>query len=165
MAQDLARSAASTPRLRAGTRVAAVVSGYHAELCEHMLARATEVLEGFGLEEAPEVVHVPGSFELPLVARRLARRDDVHCVLAIGIIIQGETRHDEFIAQGVVQGIMHAQLDTDTPILFGVLTTRNEEQARARAIGDDPALDKGAELGRAAAGVLAALEAADGGVS
>ena len=83
-------------------------------------------------------------------------------MLCIGVILKGETQHDEVIAAGITQGIVRAALETDTPIIFGVLTCRSLEQARARALGAETRLDKGHELGRAAVEVLAALAAAEG---
>lgn len=157
------RKSSFDARLRPGTRIGAVVSSYHSELTMGMLASASKVLEGAGLAEGDlDVVWVPGAFELPLVARRLASRADIHAVLTIGVILKGETRHDEVIATGVTQGLVQASFETDTPILFGVLTCNTLEQARARALGTDERLDKGCELGRAAVEVLAALIEAEG---
>lgn len=129
-----------------------------------MLASARGELEGAGLEHDIEVVWVPGSFELPLVAQRLARRTDIDAVLCIGVILKGETRHDEFIARGVVDGLVRVSLETDTPCLLGVLTCETLAQAQARALGVERDLDKGREIGRAAIEVLAALARTGGSV-
>jgi 6,7-dimethyl-8-ribityllumazine synthase len=145
-------------RLPEGARIGAVVSTYHAELTRAMLASARRTLEAAGL--APDdllVLEVAGSFELPLVARRLAVRDDVLAVLCLGLILKGETSHDVHIAGAAARGILQASLDSDKPVLFGVLTCDTLEQARARALGPH---DKGAEAARAALAALAALEAA-----
>ncbi len=147
-------------RLESSARVAAVVSRYHADLTGAMLASAESTLKDAGLHQDLEVVWVPGAFELPIVAQRFARRQDIDAVLCIGVIIKGETRHDEFIAQGVVSGLVNASMETGTPCLMGVLTCETLEQAQARALGKDRELDKGIEIGRAAVEVLAALEQA-----
>ena len=105
-------------------------------------------------------VWVPGAFEIPLVARRLAIRDDVDCVITIGLVLKGETTHDEHIARAVSSGCMQVGLETDKPILFGVLTCDTIEQARARALPPDQGgrLDKGGEVARAAIEALDALD-------
>lgn len=152
-------------RLRPGVRVAAVVSEFHQELTQAMLASARAELEASGM--APEdllVAWVPGAFELPLVARRFARRADVDAVLCFGLVLKGETTHDHWVAQAATEGVLRAGLETDTPILFGVLTCQNLEQARDRAlsIADGGREDKGREVASAAIRVLAALDVAEG---
>jgi len=146
-----------------GTRIGAVVSTFHADLTRAMLASARGTLEAAGL--APEnllVLEVAGAFELPLVARRLAVRDDVDAVLCFGLVLKGETSHDVYISQAAAHGILQVSLETDKPVLFGVLTCDTEQQARARALAraDGGAHDKGAEVARAALASLAAMKAA-----
>src|SRR6185369_1896044 len=96
------------PRLqRKGARIAAVVSSFHTELTEPMLASAKRELAASGVREADVcTIWVPGSFELPLVARALAERKDIDAVLCIGVILRGETDHDIYVAEGAVQGLM-----------------------------------------------------------
>jgi 6,7-dimethyl-8-ribityllumazine synthase len=151
--------------LRPGVRVAAVVSSFHDELTGAMLASARRELVLCGMAEADfEVAWVPGSFELPLAARRFARRADVDAVLALGLVLTGETTHDRWVAQGATLGLMQASLETDTPILFGVLTCQSLEQARARALPPEAGgrEDKGREVARAAVATLNALDRIDG---
>ena len=81
-------------------------------------------------EENIRVVWVPGSFEIPLVARALARRRDVDAVLCLGLVLKGETEHEHWVAQGATQGLMAVSLETDKPLLFGVLAG-GEDRARA----------------------------------
>jgi 6,7-dimethyl-8-ribityllumazine synthase len=144
-------------------RIAAVVSRFHEELTGAMLesARAELIASGMRAEDF-RVAWVPGSLELAIVARRMALRRDVDAVLCIGIVLQGETTHDRYVARGAVQGIVQASLDTDKPILFGVLTCQTVEQARARALpgGADGRVDKGREIARAALETLQALDEA-----
>ncbi len=150
-------------RARPGVRVAAVVSRFHEDLTGAMLASAERELRSAGMAAADFRVHwVPGSLELPLVARRLARRNDVDAVLCFGLVLKGETSHDVYVSHGAVQGIVSASLETDKPILFGVLTCDTLEQARARALApqDGGREDRGREVARAALEVLEALDQA-----
>jgi 6,7-dimethyl-8-ribityllumazine synthase len=130
-----------------------------------MLASARAEFEAGGVEPGDVLeAWVPGSFDLPLVARRFARRDDIDAVICFGLILKGETTHDHWVAAGATHGIVQASLETDTPILLGVLTCQNLEQARARALPVDQGghEDKGRELARAALSILHALDVADG---
>ncbi|MCB9916760.1 MAG: 6,7-dimethyl-8-ribityllumazine synthase [Planctomycetes bacterium] len=143
-----------------------MVSTFHRELTEAMLASARRELAASGLaEDAMPVAWVPGAFELPLVARRLARRAEVEAVICIGLVLKGETTHDVFVAQGATQGITQVALETDKPILFGVLTCNTVGQARARALPPEQGgeQDKGRELARAALTTLATLDELEAG--
>lgn len=82
--------------------------------------------------EAITVVHTPGSVELPLAARKLAERDDIDAVIAIGTIIKGETAHFEYVANIASDGIARVAEQTGKPVIFAVLTTYNTDQAVAR---------------------------------
>lgn len=162
MAQPTARESAPL-RVPQGTRIAAAISNYHADVTQAMLDSAERELIAAGL--APDdllKVWVPGTFELPLVARRLAIRDDVQAVLCFGLVLRGETPHDRYLADAVSTGLMQVGLQTDKPLLFGVLTCDTLEQAWARALATDKGgtHDKGREVARAAIEVLHALEAA-----
>lgn len=144
-------------------RVAAVVSRFHEDLTGAMLRSAEAELRAAGMRDDVRVVWAPGAFELPLLARRLARRDDVDAVLCFGLVLKGETTHDHWVAMGATQGLTLAALETDKPILFGVLTCQTLEQARSRALpasegGDE---DKGREVARAAIRALNALDECD----
>ena len=148
-----------------GARVAMVVSEFHAELTGAMQRSAAAELARL---EAPIdeslVAWVPGSFELPLVARAFARRDDVDAVICVGLVLKGETSHDHWVAAGAQEGMTQASLETDTPIHFGVLTCNTLEQARARAFAPEEGgeQDKGRELARGAVATLHALRLARG---
>lgn len=128
-----------------------------------MAASALRTLLDHGLEERDFIdVRVPGAFELPLVARRLAVRDDVDAVLCFGLVLRGETTHDRYVAGAAMQGILQASFETDKPILFGVLTCDSLEQARARALpaAEGGKHDKGREVALAAIDTLDAMRAA-----
>jgi 6,7-dimethyl-8-ribityllumazine synthase len=147
-----------------GTRIATVVSAYHTDITGMMSASARETLLAAGVAEQDLLdVQVPGAFELPIVALRLARRDDVHAVLCFGLVLRGETPHDRYISAAVAEGLMKAGLETNTPILFGVLTCETLEQAQARARrAADGGQDKGREVACAAVEVLRSLREASG---
>ena len=146
---------------RPGTKVACVVSRFHDDLTGAMLRSAKAELEACGV--APEDISeywVPGSFELPLACRKAARVTDADCVLAIGLVLKGQTRHDEYVAHAATQGIVQASLQADKPILFGVLTCDTLEQARDRALSVDEGgkEDKGREIARGAIDTLCTLD-------
>lgn len=148
-------------RLPPGTRIGAVVSRYHAELCDAMLESAWKELSARGLlQEDLLVLRSPGAFELALLARRLAIRDDVAAVLCLGLVLKGETSHDRHVAEAAARGILRVSLDTDKPVLFGVLTCDTLEQARQRAHAREEGgqHDKGREVALACVEVLAELE-------
>lgn len=152
--------AAPLPR---GAHIACAVSTYHADVMSEMLTSALETLAAAGVpRQVVEVVPVPGAFELPIVARRLAARSDVAAVLCFGLVLKGDTEHDRYISDACAHGLMQVALETDTPMLFGVLTCATIEQARERARSEaEGGLDKGREVALAALEVLAALRAAD----
>ena len=125
----------SDPLKRDDVRVAVVRSTFHSDLTGAMAASARRALQAAGVSEGDILeAEAPGSFELPLVARRFARREDIAGVLCFGVVIKGETTHDHHVATGAAQGIQEVMLETDKPVLLGVLTTNDLEQARARAL-------------------------------
>ena len=120
-----------------GARVAAVVAGFHREIAELLLQGARDRLSEAGLaDDALDVRWVPGAFELPLAAQALARRGHYAAVVALGLVVRGETAHFDFICHAASTGLSRVGLDTGVPCAFGVLTTENQEQARARAGGE-----------------------------
>jgi 6,7-dimethyl-8-ribityllumazine synthase len=113
-----------------------VVSDWNQDITYSMLDSALHTLVRHDAREENIVVkHVPGSFELPVAAEWLAESDEYDAIICLGCVIQGETRHFDFICQGVAQGIMKLNLDYMIPVIFGVLTTNNAEQALERAGG------------------------------
>lgn len=131
----------------AGMRVAVVAGRFNAHITERLLEGAVEELAGLG-GEAPAVHWVPGAFEIPLVAKRLAVCADVDAVVCLGAVVRGETAHFEYVAGPCAANIAQVALDTGIPVIFGVLTTNDEEQALDRAGGRDG--NKGAEAARTA---------------
>ncbi|PZN06731.1 MAG: 6,7-dimethyl-8-ribityllumazine synthase [Bacillota bacterium] len=137
-----------------GLRLALVVARYHRPITEALLAGAQDALRRHGVSaEAVDVVWVPGSFELPVTARRLAASRRYHAVVALGAVLRGETAHFEYVAGAAAQGLMQAGLATGVPVIFGVLTCETLEQALDRT--GLRAGDRGAEA------ALAALEMAN----
>lgn len=113
-----------------------VVAEWNSEITFAMANAAQDFLKKHGVKENDiEVITVPGSFELVAGCKWLAEYTDVEAVIAIGTVIQGETRHFDFICQAVSHGIAELNLDFDIPFIFGVLTTDTLEQARERAGG------------------------------
>jgi 6,7-dimethyl-8-ribityllumazine synthase len=128
-------SETDTPRQPA-RRYAVVASRYNDAIVSRLLAGAVECLESHGVAEADTVVvRVPGSFELPQAARRLAATRQFDAVICLGALIRGETSHFEWIASAVAHGITRAAEETGVPMSFGVLTTETLDQARERAGG------------------------------
>lgn len=135
-------------------RIGLVVARFNETVTERLLASAEACLERHGCTaERRRVVHVPGSFELPLAAASLARAGGVDAIVALGALIRGETAHFDVLAREVAHGLGRVALDTGIPVVFGVLTTEDEKQALDRADGE--AGDKGWEA------ALAALEMVD----
>ena len=132
-----------------GKRFAIVVADFYSDLAAQLEDGARRGLRDCGVaEDAVEVVRVPGCFELPLAARRLISAGELDGVVALGVVIRGETPHFDYVAGECARGIMNVQLTTGIPIGFGVLTTDNRSQAEERA---DPARgDKGYEAALAA---------------
>jgi 6,7-dimethyl-8-ribityllumazine synthase len=118
----------------AGLRFALVVSRFNSFITERLLGGALGALEAAGApEENIEVVRVPGSFEIPLAAKKLAEGSHADAVIAIGCVLRGETAHFDYVASEVARGVQLAQLDTGVPIIFCVLTCDTLEQAIDRA--------------------------------
>jgi len=127
-----------------------VVSQWNHDITDALLAGAKETLLKANVkEENIEVLSVPGSFELPWGARQLIKADRKDGIICLGCLIQGETKHDEYIASAVANGIMQLSIMSGLPVIFGVLTTHTVEQAKERAGGTHG--NKGSE---AAAAVL-----------
>ena len=117
-------------------KIGIVVSNwYYEEITIKLFSAAMDTLKKYGYKENIIVKSVPGSFELPLAAKYLIDYSKVDAVICIGCVIQGETRHFDFICSGVTQGIMDLTLSTGVPISFGVLTTNNLQQAIDRSGG------------------------------
>jgi 6,7-dimethyl-8-ribityllumazine synthase len=135
-------------------KVALVCAKFNGGITERLLHGALEGFEANGVKAATvTVAWVPGAFELPLAAMRLATSGAMDAVVALGAVIRGETAHFDFVAGQCASGLQRAALDTGVPVVFGVLTTDTVEQALARC-GEGEA-NKGYEA------AVTALEMAD----
>ena len=131
--------------------VGIVVSNYYAEITDELLSGAMETLRAWGVaEENISVARVSGIFEIPYGCLSLLTQEKPDAIVTLGVIVKGETDHDQYIAHAVAQGIMELTVKFEKPISFGVVTVNNLEQAIARSTG---ANNKGAEA------TISALEA------
>jgi len=132
-----------------GLRFGVVVSRFNSFITERLLAAALDTLRAAGAADSDvEVVRVPGSFEIPVAAARLARTGRVQAILCIGCILRGETSHYDYVCTESARGVMLAQMETGVPMAFCVLTCDTLEQAIDRA--GLKAGNKGAEAALAA---------------
>jgi 6,7-dimethyl-8-ribityllumazine synthase len=127
--------------------VAVVAASWHTEVMDGLLAGAHRALAAHGVIDA-EIVRVPGTFELPVVADALAEEHDA--VVALGVVIRGGTPHFEYVCAAATDGLTRVALDHGVPIGFGVLTCDTEEQALDRAGLEGSSEDKGWEATAAA---------------
>ncbi len=142
---------ASAPVDAAGLTVGIVATRWHADLIEQMIDRARAAAKECGVDAVVEA-RVAGSVELPVLAQALARRCDA--VVALGVVIRGDTAHFDYVCKAVTDGLTRVALDESTPVAHGVLTVDSVGQARDRAGFPDSAEDKGW------AATVAALDAA-----
>jgi 6,7-dimethyl-8-ribityllumazine synthase len=117
-------------------RFGIVVAEWNSEVTEALYAGAFETLLNNGVEpENIEKASVPGSYELSFGAQKMAQKADIDAVICIGCVIQGETKHNDYINHAVAQGLTNVSLKYDKPVIFGVLTPNNQQQAIDRAGG------------------------------
>lgn len=128
-------------------RLAIVASTWHERICNALLDGARKVAGDSGIAD-PTVIRVHGAIEIPVVAQELARTHDA--VVALGVVIRGQTPHFDYVCDAVTQGLTRVSLDASTPVANGVLTTDTEQQAIDRAGLPDSSEDKGAQATAAA---------------
>ena len=117
-----------------GLRFAIAVSRFNSFITERLLAAAVDALERSGAKTGDvDVVHVPGAFELPLTAKKLALTGKYDALVAIGCVLRGETAHYDYVCSETARGLQLAQMDTGVPVIFCVLTCDTLEQAIDRA--------------------------------
>jgi 6,7-dimethyl-8-ribityllumazine synthase len=137
-------------------RIAIAVATFNQQVTSELRDGALQWLQAAGVADVT-VVEVPGAFELPVVARRLAATHDA--VVALGAVILGETDHYDHVAHRASEGLQQVMLETDTPVAFGVLTVRDAEHALARSAPGEN--NKGAEAAEAAVRTAALLRDLD----
>lgn len=119
-----------------GMRFAVVVSEWNTEITEPLYKGAVDTFLKFGAKEEDIIRrNVPGSFELTLGAQLMAERNEFDAIICIGVVIQGETKHFDFICEAVGQGITNLNIKYNLPVIFGVLTPNTMQQALDRAGG------------------------------
>jgi len=122
----------------AGLRIAIVVSRFNLSITSKLLQGALEGLAAHGVQDQNvTVAWVPGSFEIPLVAKRMASHNYIDAVVCLGAVVRHQTDHYRYIAEAAATGIAEVARETGKPVAFGVLTTDNEEQALERAGGKE----------------------------
>jgi len=137
-----------------GLRFAIIVARFNSLITERLLAGALDALARTGSADSDiEIVKVPGSWEMPLIARELAARKHYDAIICLGAVIRGDTPHFDYVAGEAAKGLAHVAADTGTPVGFGVLTCNTLEQAIDRAGA------KGGNKGADAA--MTAIEMAD----
>jgi len=129
-----------------GMRFAVVVARFNRDVTEELLKGAERALRERGASDV-DIVWVPGAFEIPLVAKRLASSGTFDAVVCLGAVIRGETAHFEYVAGEAASGITRAALDTGIPVIFGVLTVDTRDQARDRLGGKEGHKGEEAALG------------------
>lgn len=135
-------------------RIALVVSRFNREVTGGLKEGALKYLGEQGINIASENIYsAPGAFEIPLIAKALAKSNKYDGVVCLGCVTKHETAHFEFVSLGATMGLMQAILETEVPIAFGILTTYTDEQAKARSSADTN--NKGIE---AAAACIETLE-------
>ena len=150
----MAQSSTSLPLADAipdgtGLRFGIVAAQWHSEIVDVLLEGALHTLTSAGVaNDDIVVVRCPGSFEIPVCAKVMATTQDVRAIIAIGVVVRGETAHFEYVSSPVAHGLMSISIETGIPCLFGVLTTEDVPQALARAGGIHG--NKGAEAAHGA---------------
>ena len=144
-----------------GRRFAIVAARFNGHVVDRLVDGAREALLEHGVEARDvELVRVPGAFELPAAALAMGRRADIHGVVALGVVIRGETDHYEYVCRGATDGLMAVSLEHRVALGFGLLTCESEEQALARAGGS--AGNKGRDAALAALEMAVLLAQAEG---
>jgi 6,7-dimethyl-8-ribityllumazine synthase len=139
-----------------GMRIAIAVARFNRDITDALLDGAQRTLEKYGAAQV-DVVWVPGAFELPLVAQKLATSGATDAVICIGAVVRGDTPHFEYVAGECAAGISRVTLDTGVPVVFGVLTVNTREQAFDRLGGKEG--HKGEEAAATAIEMVALLRA------
>lgn len=141
-----------------GLSLGVVATRWHGELVDHMVSRAVAAAEACGVDDTT-VVRVSGSVELPVLAQAMARRFDA--VVALGVVVRGDTPHFDYVCRSVTDGLTRVALESATPVAHGVLTVNTIEQARARAGLPGSPEDKGWSATVAALDAALALRSLD----
>jgi 6,7-dimethyl-8-ribityllumazine synthase len=130
----------------AGLRFGIAAARYNAEFADGLLEHCVAMIKQAGGKS--DVVRVPGSFEVSVAASKLAKSGRYDCVIALGVLVQGETSHAQHIAGAVAHGLTQIAIETGVPTVFGIVTANNLRQARVRCLGRQ--YNRGREAARTA---------------
>ena len=133
-------------------KVAIISSSWHLDICNDLIAGARRALEAAEVKKI-KAIYVPGSFEIPLAAQKMFEKG-YDAVVAVGLILKGETPHFDYVCQGVTQGVMDVQLKWSKPVGYGVLMCDNLEQAIVRSGRAGSKEDKGYDSASAALSLM-----------
>jgi 6,7-dimethyl-8-ribityllumazine synthase len=136
---------------------ALVASQYNSEFVNGLVDHARKELEAISPTFNAVIYEVPGAFEIPLIAQEVAIRGGVDAIIALGVIIEGETQHAALVAKAVTHALQQVSLAQHLPIIHEVLLLKNEEQARARCLGEE--INRGTEAARTAARMVQTISA------
>jgi len=131
------------------TKITIISATFHKNLMEKLIKNVIkELLKHNVKEENIEIIKVAGSLELPFACKKIAEKNKPDAIIALGIIIRGETTHYELVTETTHQGLMKVQLEQNTPIIFGLIATENIKQAQSRINKND--INKGASFAKTA---------------
>ncbi|HEV2096775.1 MAG TPA: 6,7-dimethyl-8-ribityllumazine synthase [Chthoniobacterales bacterium] len=148
--------APSGPSLAQGQRTFAIVaSRFNESYVQGMIEHATDEFRALAPEAIITLHRVPGAFEIPIVVRELALQKKADAILALGVILKGQTDHAEHLARAVTDALQRIALEHGVPVTNAVLSLENEEQARERCLGAE--INRGTEAARAAHGIVSTL--------
>lgn len=157
-----AGAGAAEPVSAKGRKIGIAVARWNDAITRRLLRGALEELNMRGGDDADvDVVWVPGAFEIPLTAKVMAATGRYEAIVTLGCVIRGDTAHFEYVAGPAAEGVLRAQLDTDVPVIFGVLTVEDRHQALVRSVvdADYEGDNKGSEAVETALEMIEALEA------
>jgi 6,7-dimethyl-8-ribityllumazine synthase len=153
----MSKSASPRPSVLAGKpRFAIVASQFNGRYVEGLVDHATRELRALSPGALISVHHVPGAFEIPIVARELAIRQKPNAILAIGVILKGKTSHAKNLARSVTHALQQIALDQGVPVVHAVLAVDNEAQARERCL--EKKINRGTEAARTAVQIAGVME-------
>jgi 6,7-dimethyl-8-ribityllumazine synthase len=163
MGKDFSGEPSSLPsaQLGSGHKIGVAVARWNEVITQRLLWGVRGQLAASGvLDTDVDVFWVPGAFELPLAAKVMAGTGRYDAILALGCVIRGDTAHFEYVAGPAADGILRSQLETEVPIIFGVLTVESRRQALVRSVVDNDVVgdNKGAEAAATALEMIAVLE-------
>jgi 6,7-dimethyl-8-ribityllumazine synthase len=133
-------------------RICIVASKYNEQFTDALVENTISELGELSPAARIEVIRVPGAFEIPVAVAKSMQRDDLNCIIALGLIIRGDTHHADLVASSVTQALQNLAVQNCLPVIHEVLLVEDEKQAHARCIA--ASMNRGREAARAAAGMI-----------